>query len=213
MEYDLDQSISHRRSRDYSSISSTKQLDNDSEKSTKESSSSTTTTTTPSSSSSGTTPHRTKMSPVPPFTQSTPKSTISSSTTPIVMLAQIAKIQNFSINEIPGQQQQIDRFDTNIDELTEISMKNKTQSSNSSIDDNDDLEDIYYSSIESESESLTSNKNEESTQFRPRPEYRPADAIKPENSSVQTSMEGQLYQDVASKDKEEDSAVLKVRGM
>lgn len=51
----------------------------------------------------------------------------------------------------------------------------------------------------------TSDTNEQQ-EFRPRPEYRPAN--KPEVSS----MEGQLYQDVAAKDQQEQP-VLKLRGV
>ncbi|XP_058794425.1 protein spaetzle 4-like [Phymastichus coffea] len=217
MEHELDQPITRRRSREYSSRASSvgaaskhDKPPNDLEKSTKDSSTLSTTFAT-TSTSLATTPHRTKMSPVPSSMTTGPSNaTSSSSTTPIVMLAQIANIQNLSINEIHGQ---IDRLDANAEELTEIPL-NETSSAPLENDHDDDLEDVY-SAIDSVAEEDEDSQADESQQFRPRPEYRPPEAVRPENSNVGSvgTKQGQLFQDVANKDKQQESSVLKVRGI
>lgn len=184
--------------------------------------------------------HRTKMTPVTtsstilvPSTRddgSPTTPTSFASTTPVVSLAQIAKIQNLSINEIPGQ---IDRFDADVDELTEIpellieegfvdttadsldGIPTSSQYVSTSSERTDDgkisFED-YESKFDQVQDAEVSESQQQSQQFRPRPEYRPPEAVRPEaQGPTGGSMEGQLFQDVAAKDKQEP--VLKVRGM
>ncbi|XP_031779215.1 protein spaetzle 4 [Nasonia vitripennis] len=190
----------------------------------------------------GTSPsHRTKMTPVSTASTLLPSTrddgsattpTNFASTTPVVSLAQIAKIQNLSINEISGQ---IDRFDADVDELTEIpgilieegfaadttadsldgiptsSHQYLSTSSERTDDGKISLED-YGSKFDQVQDAEVSESQQQPQQFRPRPEYRPPEAVRPEaQGPTGGSMEGQLFQDVAAKDKQEP--VLKVRGI
>ena len=156
------------------------------------------------------------------------------STTPVIMLAQIAKIQNLSINEIPGQQQ-IDRFDADVDELTEIpeilveDLPDTTLPPPQDDDDGDGDEVVAFAGYSTayvvptsterteelkdqvvEASEVLLQQQSQQQKFRPRPEYRPPEVSRPEATGG--AMEGQLYQDVAAKDKQ-DPPVLKVRGM
>lgn len=186
--------------------------------------------------------HRTKMTPVttsPTVVSSTradgsaTTATNFASATPVVSLAQIAKIQNLSINEIPGQI--IDRFDADVDELTEIpdilieegfldttadtvdGVPTSSQYVSTSSERTDDgkisFED-YESKFDQVQDAEVSESQHQPQQFRPRPEYRPPEAVGPEAAQgpAGESMEGQLFQDVAAKDKHQEP-VLKVRGM
>ncbi|XP_012221501.1 protein spaetzle 4 isoform X2 [Linepithema humile] len=137
-------------------------------------------------------------------------SAISNTTTtttalPNVTVAQIVKEQNFSINEIPGQN---DRIDVDVEESAEV-----VAQSDEMIERVTTLEFIETTIVPTESlvdkeedeldvkttvrEEITAAASQEQQQFRPRPEHRP---------TSNGGSAGQLYQDVA-KDQ-----VLKLRG-
>ncbi|XP_029043018.2 protein spaetzle 4-like [Osmia bicornis bicornis] len=128
-----------------------------------------------------------------------------------VTTSHMMKEQNFSINEIP---EQIDRIDEELDEddevaeVSEISLDETSTASSPGItelpSDPDVSEDLLVTPKETTVQEEISGSNEQ--EFRPRPEYRPADKPEPSN------MEGQLYQDVAAKDQQEQP-VLKLRGV
>jgi hypothetical protein len=128
---------------------------------------------------------------------------------------QIIKEQNFSINEIPEQNNKIDK---DLKESVEL------QSEDIVIEVETTLEPISTTNIPTElideeeqvlsaaikttvhEELIAASSHEQQQQFRPRPEYRPS-------SIAETSkLAGQLYQDVAAKDQQEQS-VLKLRGV
>lgn len=124
----------------------------------------------------------------------------------------VVKEQNFSINEIP---EQIDRIEDleEVADVSEVSEGNFDGTSTVNLSGTTELEleaelesseDLFVTPKETTVQE-TSDTNEQQ-EFRPRPEYRPAN--KPEVSS----MEGQLYQDVAAKDQQEQP-VLKLRGV
>ena len=125
------------------------------------------------------------------------------STTPVVTLSETIKIQNLSINEIPGQ---IDRFDPNVDDLTEfpildfdeakIPEDEMTTTKFPDLESIDRIDDILDEVDEEETEDEIEAESEQQ-QFRPRPEYRP-----PETKNNGSNMEGQLFQDVAAKEKQ-----------
>ncbi|KAG6798715.1 protein spaetzle 4 [Apis mellifera caucasica] len=134
-------------------------------------------------------------------------------TTPTVTSSYTVKEQNFSINEIS---EQIDRIDevveeagevvevseSNVGETTTMNFPGTTELPDELLDGNEDLYATPKETTVREEETSNSNEQQE---FRPRPEYRPN---KPEVST----MEGQLYQDVAAKDQQEQP-VLKLRGV
>lgn len=127
-----------------------------------------------------------------------------------VASAYAAKEQNFSINEIP---EQIDRIDEDVGAIgvvVQVSEENEASTVNlpgttELPAEPDDEEDLFATPKETTVQEETSSSSEQQ-EFRPRPEYRPAN--KPEAST----MEGQLYQDVAAKDQQEQP-VLKLRGV
>lgn len=105
-------------------------------------------------------------------------------------------------------------MDTNVDELTEIPNSTTVTALIDDDDDDDDEEEDLRVISTSESPDdiakvigLNESQTVQPQQFRPRPEYRPTEQTKTEGAN----MEGQLFQEVAAKDKQE--AVLKVRGM
>lgn len=114
-------------------------------------------------------------------------------------------------------------MDVNVDELTKVPDFTTLPSFNGGDDDDDDgVEDLRVISTSENPDEIAKvvglKEQEASTndsqplqpqQFRPRPEYKPTEATKTESGGG--NMEGQLFQEVASKDKQE--AVLKVRGM
>nr|XP_012134886.1 PREDICTED: uncharacterized protein LOC100875621 isoform X2 [Megachile rotundata]XP_012134887.1 PREDICTED: uncharacterized protein LOC100875621 isoform X2 [Megachile rotundata] len=128
-----------------------------------------------------------------------------------VTTSHMMKEQNFSINEIP---EQIDRIDEELEENDEVAEVSETSLDETTASlpgttevpvDSDNSEDLYATPKETTVQEEISGSNEQQ-EFRPRPEYRPAG--KPESSN----MEGQLYQDVAAKDQQEQP-VLKLRGV
>ncbi|XP_066588699.1 protein spaetzle 4 [Prorops nasuta] len=127
-----------------------------------------------------------------------------------VTIVQELREQNFSINEITSQ---VDRIDENLDDSVELP---RVPTVDGIIDEEVTLE-VEEESTElpiltstfSEKESIDEELKlafGEQQEFRPRPEYRPS--AKPETAN----MEGQLYQDVAAKDQQEQP-VLKLRGI
>ncbi|KAL0108867.1 hypothetical protein PUN28_014173 [Cardiocondyla obscurior] len=140
-----------------------------------------------------------------------------------VIVAQIVKEQNFSINEIPGQN---DRIDEDLEELEPevVSYSEKTTkttleedttlesvettmdiSTESLVNEEDEEEEIFDAATKiTLHEELITSASHEQQQFRPRPEYRPTST-----AETSTNTGGQLYQDVAAKDQQ----VLKLRGI
>ncbi|XP_076163259.1 spaetzle domain-containing protein 4 [Ptiloglossa arizonensis] len=121
----------------------------------------------------------------------------------------IVKEQNFSINEIP---EQIDRIDEELNETVDVSEVPEAsfdETSTASLPGTTELPaeldsgDLFATPKETTVQETSSSSEQQ--EFKPRPEYRPAN--KPE-----ASMEGQLYQDVAAKDQQEQP-VLKLRGV
>ncbi|XP_033227275.1 protein spaetzle 4 isoform X2 [Belonocnema kinseyi] len=133
------------------------------------------------------------------------------STTPSVTLAEIVQIQNLSINEIPGQ---ADRFELDVDELTEFPIVSDDEEESleemttkfSNLGSIDRIDDVPEVIDEIESNDQIGAESEQQQEFRPRPEYRPSE-IKNNGSS----MEGQLYQDVAAK--EQKQPIFKGQGV
>lgn len=142
--------------------------------------------------------------------QSVENSTESHSTSAPITLADIANIQNFSINEIPGQNVEFneeisdDELSTtkipdlkSIDRIDEIVDNNNEDNDN----DNDDDDDGDVSEEEEKLEEVIDQLAEESEkrhEFRPRPEYRPSET----KNNGSSAMQGQLFQDVAAKEKQ-----------
>ncbi|XP_026674243.1 protein spaetzle 4 isoform X2 [Ceratina calcarata] len=132
---------------------------------------------------------------------------------PTVTSSYAVREQNFSINEIS---EQIDRIDETVEdtaEVVEVSEATSDETTTVNLSETtelpDELEDLFATPKETtaqEDEAAPSSSLDEQQEFRPRPEYRPAN--KPEAST----MEGQLYQDVAAKDQQEQP-VLKLRGV
>lgn len=140
-------------------------------------------------------------------------------TLPSITVAQIFREQNFSINEIPGQN---DRIDEDLKDLGEVvahseeTIKEDTTleltetttmgvvSTEALIDRDEDAEVLDVVTKTIVREDIVAAASHEQQQFRPRPEHRP--------SSVAESASGQLYQDVAAKDHQEQP-MLKFRGM
>lgn len=121
------------------------------------------------------------------------------------------KEQNFSINEIPEQVDKIEEEQEEFASVIEVSEANFEETSIFNLpgttelpDDADSTGDLFATPKETTVQKTTSSNEQQ--EFRPRPEYRPAN--KPEASF----MKGQLYQDAAAKDQQEQP-VLKLRGM
>ncbi|KOC65430.1 hypothetical protein WH47_10009 [Habropoda laboriosa] len=206
---------------------------------TEKSTTSTSTTTATSSTASTTTPVSTTETVSPTIastiresiTKSTPSTTISTDNTKeekrenpaeeVTMFTTVTnsyatKDQNFSINEIPEQTDRIDEeqeeeairviaevSEINVDETSTVSFPATTELPPPvQLDSNEDLFATPKETTVQEEASSSSEQQE----FRPRPEYRPSN--KPEASTI----EGQLYQDVAAKDQQEQP-VLKLRGV
>ncbi|KAI4494750.1 hypothetical protein M0804_000951 [Polistes exclamans] len=131
---------------------------------------------------------------------------------------QIVREQNLSINEISGQ---VDRIDEKVDEKVEDKLEEPTEQTevpelNIEDDSNVDSLDAPTSSTVFTEDSFDVGKettihetfvNDDQQQFRPRPEYRPS------TRPATVNMEGQLYQDVAGKDQQQEQPVLKLRGV
>jgi hypothetical protein len=170
-------------------------------------------------------PQRTRKNPLESQEAQQPQSTIikgheedagTTSKTLAVSLVQIAKIQNFSINEIPGQ---IDRLDVDVDELTEVPEVPEPLTETTMLSQIDGL-DLDISTVRGISSSADkaddgndptaqlNKRDDEQQQFRPRPEYRPPDVANPETTDT---TKGQLFQ--ASAKEKQEPPVLKVRGM
>ncbi|EFN70866.1 hypothetical protein EAG_04276 [Camponotus floridanus] len=137
---------------------------------------------------------------------------------PSITVAEIVREQNFSINEIPGQN---DRIDEDLEELGEVLMQESEEttirettlestettsivSTETLTDRDEEAEMLNVATKTTVHEDIVAAPSNEQQQFRPRPEYRPSSVA--ESASVS----GQLYQDVAAKDHE---PVLKVRGV
>lgn len=141
-------------------------------------------------------------------------------------MAQIVKEQNFSINEIPGQN---DRIDEDVEEEPEVvaySEKTTIEENTTTLepagittipteslvnqedeDEEEEEEEVLGAATKTtvHEELITAASYEQ--QFRPRPEYRPSGV-----AEASASTGGQLYQDVAAKDQQEQP-VLKLRGV
>ncbi|CAK9813601.1 Protein spaetzle 4 [Anthophora plagiata] len=134
-----------------------------------------------------------------------------------------SKDQNFSINEIPEQTDKIDEEEEAVDEeegvvrvAAEVSEVNVEEMSVVSFPATTELppvqlessnEDLFATPKETTVEEEEASSLSDQQEFRPRPEYRPAG--KPEASTIEG---GQLYQDAAAKDQQEQP-VLKLRGV
>lgn len=141
---------------------------------------------------------------------------------PSITVVQIVKEQNFSINEIPGQNDRIDEDlkdleevvahseETTIKEDTTLELAETTTTSVVSIetliDRDEDAEIFGVVTKATVHEDIVAAASHEQQQFRPRPEYRPS------SIAESTSVSGQLYQDAAAKDHHEQP-VLKLRGV
>lgn len=145
---------------------------------------------------------------------------------PSITMAQIVREQNFSINEIPGQN---DRIDEDLEELGEVIAHSEETtitedttlksidtgetttsvfvSTESLINRDEEAEVLDAATKTTVHEEIIAATSHEQQQFRPRPEYRPTSVA--ESSA---SVSGQLYQDVAAKDHHEQP-VLKLRGV
>ena len=159
---------------------------------------------------------------------------VNSTTTapPSITVAQIVKEQNFSINEIPGQNDrtnddleapEIEAYlekmiteenTTHIMQLVETTtsvpmelLVNQEQIKEEK-EKEDDKEKVFDDATKTtiHEELITAASYEQQQQFRPRPEYRPSGVVE---ASMNTG--GQLYQDVAEKDQKEQP-VLKFIG-
>lgn len=133
-------------------------------------------------------------------------------TSPVATSSYAVKEQNFTINEILEQIDRVDEVLGEAGEVVEVSESSLDETSTVNLsditefpDEVDGNESLFATpkGTTVQDETLSSIDEQE---FRPRPEYRPA--IKPEAST----MEGQLYQDAAAKDQQEQP-VLKLRGV
>lgn len=147
---------------------------------------------------------------------------------PSITVAQMVREQNFSINEIPGQN---DRIDEDLEELVEVVAHSKETtvredttlesagtttmttatsfvvSMESLVERDEEAEVLGAATKTTAHEEIIAAASHEQQQFRPRPEYRP-----PSVAESSASVSGQLYQDVAAKDHHEQP-VLKLRGV
>ncbi|XP_024889476.1 protein spaetzle 4-like [Temnothorax curvispinosus] len=156
-------------------------------------------------------------------TTTTTTTTISTSTLPSVTVAQIVKEQNFSINEIPGQNDRIDEEleepepevvayseKTTIEDTTlEPAGTTRSVPTESLVDQEEEEEEETLGAATKTTvheELIIAASHEQQQQFRPRPEYRPSGM-----AETSTNTGGQLYQDAA-KDQQEQP-VLKLRGV
>ncbi|XP_012260997.2 protein spaetzle 4 [Athalia rosae] len=141
-------------------------------------------------------------------------------TTPVTTLAQIANIQNLSINEIPGQ---LDKLEVNLENLTDLpeiveSTTDRTTFETGVTTDLPTTIIVDRIDVLVQDEPARNNLKvnpivdqvfaASEQHFRPRPEYRPPE-VRP--ATAATDMEGQLFQDVAAKDQAQH--VLKLRGV
>ncbi|EFN86553.1 protein spaetzle 4 isoform X2 [Harpegnathos saltator] len=154
----------------------------------------------------------------------TNSTTTTATLSPSVTVAQIMREQNFSINEIPGQN---DRIDENVEEET-VEVVVHSENSDAVIEEDTTLESADTTSVSSELPLVEQEGEEEKEkvlgaatkttvhetvvaapsnheQFRPRPEYRPLGVAET------SSMSGQLYQDAAKEQPEQQ--VMKLRGV
>ena len=145
-------------------------------------------------------------------------------------MAQIVKEQNFSINEIPGQNDRtnedleapeieayLEKMITEentahtmqlVETTTDVPMKllinqeliKEEEKEEEEEDKKEALDDTRHEEL------ITAASYEQQQQFRPRPEYRPSGVVE-----ASTNTGGQLYQDVAEKDQKEQP-VLKFIG-
>ncbi|KAK2580707.1 hypothetical protein KPH14_011337 [Odynerus spinipes] len=135
-------------------------------------------------------------------------------------VTQIVRDQNLSINEIPSQVDKIDeKVDEKVDEKINEKLEEPTEQAEISeleiAEDDESLDAPTLSSVfvedsydvGKETTVHESYVSDEEQRFRPRPEYRPS------NRPVTMNMEGQLYQDVAAKDQQQEQPVLKLRGV
>lgn len=143
----------------------------------------------------------------------------------VVTVAQIVREQNFSINEIPGQN---DRIDENVEEIAEhseddvvvqvdttLELVSTTASVSPELlltEEGEEKEEQVFgaatkTTVHETVVGAASSNHEQQQKFRPRPEYRPSGVAET------SSMNGQLYQDVAAKDQQEQTQVLKLRGV
>ncbi|XP_078033223.1 spaetzle domain-containing protein 4 [Augochlora pura] len=128
---------------------------------------------------------------------------------PATIASQVVKEQNFSINEIS---EQIDKAEVELVDVADVVTEaNFEETSTFNLpgttelpDELDSSGDLFATLKETTVQETTSSNEQQ--EFRPRPEYRPAN--KPEASF----MKGQLYQDVAAKEQQEQP-VLKLRGI
>ncbi|XP_076223848.1 spaetzle domain-containing protein 4 isoform X2 [Nomia melanderi] len=133
------------------------------------------------------------------------------STEATVATVHTVKEQNFSINEISEQVDKTEDEPEEVANVMEVSEANFEETSMFNLpgttelpDDADSSGDLFATLKETTVQETTSSNEQQ--EFRPRPEYRPVN--KPEASF----MKGQLYQDVAAKDQQEQP-VLKLRGI
>lgn len=153
-------------------------------------------------------------------------------------MAQIVKEQNFSINEIPGENDRIDEDleepevevipyseKTTIEEDTTLepagttsvpteSLINQEEKEEEEKEEEDEEEEVEAFGIATKTtvhEELITAASYEQQQFRPRPDlsaYRPSGV-----AETSASTGGQLYQDAAKDQQKEEQPVLKLRGM
>ncbi|XP_046629511.1 protein spaetzle 4 [Neodiprion virginianus] len=146
---------------------------------------------------------------------------VEKTTTPVVTLAQIANVQNLSINEIPDKQP--DNLDVKSENLTDLpeTVKTTTERMTSEMEVTTDLPTTVMVDpldVELGDEPARNNPNKgpgieqlfaaTEQHFRPRPEYRPPE-VRPGTASPNVG--GQLFQDVAAKD--QAPPILRPRGV
>ncbi|XP_018359916.1 PREDICTED: uncharacterized protein LOC108759122 [Trachymyrmex cornetzi] len=156
-------------------------------------------------------------------------STTTTTASPSITMAQIVKEQNFSINEIPGQNDRTNE-DLEVPEIEAYLEKMITEENTTHTmqpvetttgvpmellvnqelvkeeekEEEDEEQALNDATIHEEL--ITAASYEQQQQFRPRPEYRPLGVVE-----TSTNTGGQLYQDVAEKDQKEQP-VLKFIG-
>ncbi|XP_012543401.1 protein spaetzle 4 [Monomorium pharaonis] len=151
-------------------------------------------------------------------TTTTTMMTTTMMTTTITSPTQIVKEQNFSINEILEQNDKINLEEpevmalylekTTFKEDTTLELSGTTMDVPTELlaDQEEEEKEVLDASMKTTvHEELIAAASHEQQQFRPRPEYRPSGV-------AESSIGGQLYQDVAAKDQQEQS-VLKLKGV